>query len=129
MIKTEASTYLREISIVLNLVPREMLLLLKTNDLLRGLETVLNTRNASSSFIHLTKCCIRHIHSYEREQLREQRNSPSSDTASTVSSASTSPAPATRQSNLRLMVTSYLREFFSLSKVFSYEFLLNLFNL
>ena len=44
-----------------------MLLLLKTNDLLRGIETVLQTRNSSSSFFHLTKCCIHFINSYERE--------------------------------------------------------------
>lgn len=66
-IQSEASKYLREISLVLNLVPREMLLLLKTNDLLRGIETKLETRNSASSFIHMTKCCVRLINSYERD--------------------------------------------------------------
>lgn len=44
-----------------------MLLLLKTNDLLRGIETKLETRNSASSFIHMTKCCVRLINSYERD--------------------------------------------------------------
>jgi hypothetical protein len=43
-----------------------MLLLLKTNDHLRGIETSLQTRHSSSSFIHMIKCCIRLIYSYER---------------------------------------------------------------
>ena len=73
-IKAEASKYLREISLVLNLIPREMLLLLKTNDLLRGLETSLNTRNSSSSFIHLTKCCIRQMHEYERDAFKSNEH-------------------------------------------------------
>ena len=67
-IKAEASRYLREISAVLNRVPREMLLLLKTNDLLRGIETYLHTRNSSSSFINMSKCCVKLINSYEREE-------------------------------------------------------------
>ena len=44
-----------------------MLLLFKTNDLLRGLETVLGTRYSSSSFIHMSKCCVKLIYYYERE--------------------------------------------------------------
>ena len=44
-----------------------MLLLLKTNDLLRGLETYFNTRSSNSAFIHMTKCCIKLINSYERD--------------------------------------------------------------
>ena len=63
----EVSSYLKEISIVLNLVPRELLLLLKTNDLLRGIETWLETRNSSSSFIHMSKCCVKVINTYERQ--------------------------------------------------------------
>lgn len=66
-IKSEASKWLREISTVLNKVPREMLLLLKTNDLIRGTETHLNTRNSSSAFIHLSECCVKLINSYDRD--------------------------------------------------------------
>jgi len=45
-----------------------MLLLLKTNDLLRGIETYLQTRNSSSSFIYMSKCCVKLICSHERTQ-------------------------------------------------------------
>lgn len=58
-IRTNAALYLPQISDLLNRVPRQMLLLLKTNDLLRGIETTLQTRAASSSFINMSRCCIR----------------------------------------------------------------------
>ena len=101
---------------MLNQVPREMLLLLKTNDLLRGIETCLNTRNASSSFIHMTKCCIRLISSYERELKQRETN-------------------ATYVKNLNLIkliqfyFNSYLKENFNLFKVYSYELFLYIFNI
>lgn len=43
-IKADAAKYLPEISAVLNRVPRQMLLIFKTNDLLRGIEFSLNTQ-------------------------------------------------------------------------------------
>lgn len=58
-IRTNASLYLPQISELLNRVPRQMLLLLKTNDLLRGIETTLQTRASSSSFINVSRCCVR----------------------------------------------------------------------
>lgn len=58
-IRTNATLYLPQISELLNRVPRQMLLLLKTNDLLRGIETTLQTRASSSSFINMSRCCIR----------------------------------------------------------------------
>lgn len=60
-IRTNAGLYLPQISDLLNRVPRQMLLLLKTNDLLRGIETTLQTRASSSSFINMSRCCIRAI--------------------------------------------------------------------
>uniref|UniRef100_A0A672YD05 AarF domain-containing protein kinase 1 n=1 Tax=Sphaeramia orbicularis TaxID=375764 RepID=A0A672YD05_9TELE len=60
-IRTNAALYLPQISDLLNRIPRQMLLLLKTNDLLRGIETTLKTRAASSSFIHMSICCIRAV--------------------------------------------------------------------
>ncbi|KAG7226128.1 hypothetical protein INR49_014222, partial [Caranx melampygus] len=60
-IRTNAALYLPQISDLLNRVPRQMLLLLKTNDLLRGIETTLQTRASSSSFINMSRCCIRAI--------------------------------------------------------------------
>lgn len=58
-IRTNASMYLPQISDLLNRVPRQMLLLVKTNDLLKGIETTLQTRASSSSFINISRCCIR----------------------------------------------------------------------
>ncbi|RXN08874.1 putative aarF domain-containing kinase 1 isoform X1 [Labeo rohita] len=60
-IRTNATLYLPQISELLNRVPRQMLLLLKTNDLLRGIETILQTRASSSSFISMSRCCTRAI--------------------------------------------------------------------
>ncbi|XP_059374712.1 aarF domain-containing protein kinase 1-like [Carassius carassius] len=53
--------YIPQISELLNRIPRQMLLLLKTNDLLRGIETILQTRASSSSFINMSRCCTHAI--------------------------------------------------------------------
>lgn len=60
-IRTNAALYLPQISDLLNKVPQQMLLLLKTNDLLRGIESTLQTRASSSSFINMSRCCIQAI--------------------------------------------------------------------
>ncbi|KAM3594832.1 uncharacterized protein V6R79_014695 [Siganus canaliculatus] len=67
-IRTNAALYLPQISELLNRVPRQMLLLLKTNDLLRGIETTLQTRAASSSFINMSRCCIRAMARHKRSK-------------------------------------------------------------
>ncbi|KAM8921144.1 aarF domain-containing protein kinase 1 [Pelodytes ibericus] len=67
-IRGNAATYLPEISQLLSRVPRQMLLLLKTNDLLRGIETSLRTRASSSSFLSMTRCCVRAIARYRKER-------------------------------------------------------------
>ena len=119
-IKTEASKYLREISIVLNNVPREMLLLLKTNDLLRGLETYFNTRSSNSAFIHMTKCCVKLINSYERELKHKEydllinRNKQSNSIALI--------------NFLKFNLISYLVETFYLFKINAIEIFLRIFN-
>ena len=109
-IKTEASKYLREISIVLNQIPREMLLLLKTNDLLRGIETCLATRNSSSSFIHMIKCCVKLLNSYEREVINKNMEI------------------AVREKNyhkilsiLKFDITSLIKENLIMLKIFTFE--------
>ena len=99
-----------------------MLLLLKTNDLLRGIETCLATRNSSSSFIHMTKCCVKLLNSYEREILNKNMKM------------------AVRDKNLNQIlsilkfdVTSIIKENLFLLKIFTFEiylffkFYLNLF--
>ncbi|XP_033498901.1 aarF domain-containing protein kinase 1 isoform X4 [Epinephelus lanceolatus] len=74
-IRTNAALYLPQISELLNRVPRQMLLLLKTNDLLRGIETTLQTRASSSSFINMSRCCIRAMarHKISKTQSRRRR--------------------------------------------------------
>lgn len=60
-IRNNAASYLPQISQILNRVPRQMLLIFKTNDLLRGIECTLETRADAQSFITMTKCCIRAV--------------------------------------------------------------------
>ncbi|XP_049597015.1 aarF domain-containing protein kinase 1 isoform X3 [Syngnathus scovelli] len=72
-IRTNAALYLPQINDLLNRVPRQMLLLLKTNDLLRGIESTLQTRASSSSFINMSRCCIRALARHKRSQSRSGR--------------------------------------------------------
>uniref|UniRef100_A0A1A7YFC1 AarF domain-containing protein kinase 1 n=2 Tax=Iconisemion striatum TaxID=60296 RepID=A0A1A7YFC1_9TELE len=71
-IRTNAARYLPQISDLLNRVPRQMLLLLKTNDLLRGIETTLQTRASSSSFINMSRCCVRAVARHKRTKARSR---------------------------------------------------------
>uniref|UniRef100_A0A8C2CMD0 AarF domain-containing protein kinase 1 n=1 Tax=Cyprinus carpio TaxID=7962 RepID=A0A8C2CMD0_CYPCA len=71
-IRTNAALYLPQISELLNRVPRQMLLLLKTNDLLRGIETILQTRASSSSFINMSRCCTRAIARHKRSKTKSR---------------------------------------------------------
>ncbi|XP_038585745.1 aarF domain-containing protein kinase 1-like [Micropterus salmoides] len=71
-IRTNAALYLPQISTLLNRVPRQMLLLLKTNDLLRGIETTLQTRASSSSFINMSRCCIHAMARYKRSKAQSR---------------------------------------------------------
>lgn len=58
-IRNNAATYLPQISQLLSHVPRQMLLIFKTNDLLRGIEAALGTRASASSFLNMSRCCVR----------------------------------------------------------------------
>lgn len=58
-IRNNAANYLPQISQLLSHVPRQMLLIFKTNDLLRGIEAALGTRASASSFLNMSRCCIR----------------------------------------------------------------------
>ncbi|ESO91928.1 hypothetical protein LOTGIDRAFT_121554 [Lottia gigantea] len=60
-IRENAATYLMEISEILNNVPRQMLLLFKTNDVLRGIESSLNTPANATSFINMSRYCVRAV--------------------------------------------------------------------
>ncbi|XP_033844690.1 aarF domain-containing protein kinase 1 [Periophthalmus magnuspinnatus] len=69
-IRTNAARYLPQISDLLNRIPRQMLLLLKTNDLLRGIESSLQTQASSSSFINMSRCCVRALARHKRSKCR-----------------------------------------------------------
>lgn len=45
-----------------------MLMIFKTNDLLRGIESTLNTRWNARSFITMSECCIRALHKHKRKK-------------------------------------------------------------
>ncbi|KAM7156553.1 aarF domain-containing protein kinase 1 isoform 2-T4 [Molossus nigricans] len=66
-IRNNAATYLPQISQLLNHVPRPMLLIFKTNDLLRGIETTLGTRASASSFLNMSRCCIRALAAHKKK--------------------------------------------------------------
>nr|CAG4643863.1 EOG090X047B [Lepidurus arcticus] len=57
-IRSNAAQYLVQVADILNRVPREMLLVFKTNDLLRSLDNILDNSDRMTSFITMTKCCL-----------------------------------------------------------------------
>lgn len=61
-IKSYASRYMSEINQLLSSVPRELLLILKTNDLLRSIETRMGTKGQKMSFIIMTRYCSENVH-------------------------------------------------------------------
>ncbi|KAK2583727.1 hypothetical protein KPH14_009645 [Odynerus spinipes] len=67
LFQQEIPNLLPQISDVLQRVNRQMLLILKTNDLMRGIEHSLKTQNRMSSFMEMSKCCI---HSVYGEKLK-----------------------------------------------------------
>ncbi|XP_017384019.1 aarF domain-containing protein kinase 1 isoform X3 [Cebus imitator] len=66
-IRNNAGNYLPQISQLLNHVPRQMLLILKTNDLLRGIEAALGTRASASSFLNMSRCCVRALAEHKKK--------------------------------------------------------------
>uniref|UniRef100_A0A8P0T0D6 AarF domain-containing protein kinase 1 n=3 Tax=Canis lupus TaxID=9612 RepID=A0A8P0T0D6_CANLF len=66
-IRNNAANYLPEISQLLNHVPRQMLLIFKTNDLLRGIEAALGTRASASSFLNMSRCCVRALAMHKKK--------------------------------------------------------------
>ncbi|XP_007472792.2 aarF domain-containing protein kinase 1 [Monodelphis domestica] len=66
-LQKNVTTYLPQISQLLNRVPRQTLLILKTNDLLRGIETTLCTRASASSFLIMSRCCTRALAEHRRK--------------------------------------------------------------
>ncbi|XP_010643891.1 aarF domain-containing protein kinase 1 isoform X1 [Fukomys damarensis] len=66
-IRNNAANYLPQISQLLNHIPRQMLLILKTNDLLRSIEASLGTRASASSFLNMSRCCIRALAEHKKK--------------------------------------------------------------
>ncbi|XP_076637322.1 aarF domain containing kinase 1 isoform X2 [Colletes latitarsis] len=67
----EIPNLLPQISDVLQRVNRQMLLILKTNDLMRCIEYSLNTESRKSGMMEMSKCCI---HSVYEEKLKSCTN-------------------------------------------------------
>ncbi|KAH0568067.1 aarF domain-containing kinase 1 [Cotesia glomerata] len=65
--QTEIPNLLPQISEILERVNRQMLLVLKTNDLIRSIEHTLKTSSRMSAFIEMSKCCV---HSVYDEKLK-----------------------------------------------------------
>lgn len=62
-VQENAIRYITNITEVLELLPREMILIFKTNDLLRGLDGRLKTKATSGSFVTMAQCCLRAVYS------------------------------------------------------------------
>lgn len=60
-IQSQVMNYMVEISEVLERIPRQMLLILKTNDVLRGIEAKLNITKDAESFLNMSRYCIKAI--------------------------------------------------------------------
>eukprot|EP00095_Tigriopus_kingsejongensis_P002163 maker-scaffold248_size238799-snap-gene-1.33 protein:Tk02163 transcript:maker-scaffold248_size238799-snap-gene-1.33-mRNA-1 annotation:"hypothetical protein LOTGIDRAFT_121554" len=69
-IKDNAQMYIKQIADVLAFVNRQMILLFKTNDLLRGIEYSLGTQNSMASFIQMSRACFRCLSADERRFCR-----------------------------------------------------------
>lgn len=73
VIKANAAAFLPQIIEILNDVPRHMLLVFKTNDLLRGIESTLECRADASSFLTMSRCCVEAISENQIKRPKMQR--------------------------------------------------------
>lgn len=62
-LQSNTQLVLPHISDILDQVDRQMLLVLKTNDLIRGIESTLTTQNRKTAWAVMTECCIKSIYS------------------------------------------------------------------
>ncbi|XP_030377702.1 uncharacterized aarF domain-containing protein kinase 1 [Scaptodrosophila lebanonensis] len=72
-LQNNTSLVLPHISDVLEQVDRQMLLILKTNDLIRGIESTLGTQNRMTAFWVMSKCCVQSSYAEKRELKQTQR--------------------------------------------------------
>lgn len=72
LLQTSSSLVIPQLSDILEQVDRQMLLILKTNDLIRSIETTLGTKNRMTAFWVMSKCCI---HSSYSNAIHRESNS------------------------------------------------------
>uniref|UniRef100_A0A1B0CL93 Protein kinase domain-containing protein n=2 Tax=Lutzomyia longipalpis TaxID=7200 RepID=A0A1B0CL93_LUTLO len=60
--------FYRQIADVLEHVDRQMLLILKTNDLIRSIETTLGTQNRQTAFSVMSRCCVQTVFQQKHAQ-------------------------------------------------------------
>ena len=64
-VKENVAKYIKYIADVLAKIDRQMILIFKTNDLLRNIEFSLGTHNNKTSFVQMTKTCMQVIRAEE----------------------------------------------------------------
>ncbi|KAM4013360.1 aarF domain-containing protein kinase 1 isoform 2-T2 [Anomaloglossus baeobatrachus] len=106
-IRSNAAAYLPQISQLLSSVPRQMLLLLKTNDLLRGIETALHSSAGASSFLSMSRCCVRALARNTVKSTQSARTSISPVTEVSSGQSGLSPHVDTGLTSLWIMTQSY----------------------
>lgn len=74
-LQKNTSTVLPHIADILDQVDRQMLLVLKTNDLIRGIEATLGTQNRKTAFWVMSKCCVKSIsrEDYDKAETKWKR--------------------------------------------------------
>lgn len=72
-IQSGAVEFAAVITDVLEKMPRELVMVFKTNDLLRGLDARLKTSAASASFITMTKSCLRAVYNADLKNCHSMR--------------------------------------------------------
>lgn len=68
LLLTGGALVLPDIADILEKVDRQMLLVLKTNDLIRGIETTLKTNDRMTAFWVMSKCCIKSVRNDKMEK-------------------------------------------------------------
>lgn len=68
LLLTGGALVLPDIADILEKVDRQMLLVLKTNDLIRGIETTLETHDRMTAFWVMSKCCVKSVRNEEMER-------------------------------------------------------------
>lgn len=72
LMQLNTTLVLPSISDILEQVDRQMLLVLKTNDLIRGIEYTLQTNNRMTSFWVMSKCCVRSVGLHDSQNAASQ---------------------------------------------------------